>query len=146
MSISLRPHWLQPTWLLCPWVFSRQEYWSGLPCPPPGFFATQGLNHISYISALAGGFFTTRSNMGNPRYSVYLDFFTPLCSLGTQVFTKWFVFWPPVCSKGPPASETQSLKVFSSQLSLKINWGQQWPWVKNVRMLYHWVNILGKYK
>ena len=24
--------------------FSRQEYWSGLPCPPPGIFSTQGLN------------------------------------------------------------------------------------------------------
>ena len=22
--------------LLCPWGFSRQEYWSGLTCPPPG--------------------------------------------------------------------------------------------------------------
>jgi len=22
--------------LLCPWGFSRQEYWSGFPCPPPG--------------------------------------------------------------------------------------------------------------
>ena len=22
--------------------FSRQEYWSGLPCPPPGIFLTQG--------------------------------------------------------------------------------------------------------
>jgi len=22
--------------LLCSWGFSRQEYWSGLPCPPPG--------------------------------------------------------------------------------------------------------------
>ena len=27
---------LQPTRLLCPCGFSRQEYWSGLPCPPPG--------------------------------------------------------------------------------------------------------------
>ena len=26
---------LQPTKLLCPWGFSRQEYWNGLPCPPP---------------------------------------------------------------------------------------------------------------
>ena len=25
-----------PTRLLCLWGFSRQEYWSGLPCPPPG--------------------------------------------------------------------------------------------------------------
>ena len=24
--------------------FSRQEYWSGLACPPPGIFLTQGLN------------------------------------------------------------------------------------------------------
>ena len=23
-----------PSRLLCPWGFSRQEYWSGLPCPP----------------------------------------------------------------------------------------------------------------
>ena len=22
--------------LLCPWGFPRQEYWSGLPFPPPG--------------------------------------------------------------------------------------------------------------
>ena len=36
MSDSLLPHGLQPTRLLCPWGFCRQEYWSGLPCPPPG--------------------------------------------------------------------------------------------------------------
>ena len=30
--------------LLCPWGFSRQEYWSGLSCPPPGIFPTQGSN------------------------------------------------------------------------------------------------------
>ena len=24
--------------------FSRQEYWSGLPCPPPGDLSTQGLS------------------------------------------------------------------------------------------------------
>ena len=36
MSDCLRPHGLQPARLLCPWGFSRQEYWRGLPCPPPG--------------------------------------------------------------------------------------------------------------
>ena len=25
---------------LLPWVFSRQEYWSGLPCPPPEYTYT----------------------------------------------------------------------------------------------------------
>ena len=27
---------MEPTRLLCLWGFSRQEYWSGLPCPAPG--------------------------------------------------------------------------------------------------------------
>ena len=35
LSASLWPHGLQPARLLCPWGFSRQEHWSGLPCPPP---------------------------------------------------------------------------------------------------------------
>ena len=30
-----RPHGLQPTSLLYPWEFSRQQYWSVLPSPPP---------------------------------------------------------------------------------------------------------------
>ena len=34
VSDSLWPHGLEPSRLLCPWGFSRQEYWSGLPCPP----------------------------------------------------------------------------------------------------------------
>ena len=27
----------------CPWQFSRQEYWSGLPCPPPGNLPNPGI-------------------------------------------------------------------------------------------------------
>ena len=29
--------------LLCSWGFSRQEYWSELPCPPPGDLPNPGL-------------------------------------------------------------------------------------------------------
>ena len=36
VSTSLWPRGLQPARLLCLWGFSRQECWSGLPCPPPG--------------------------------------------------------------------------------------------------------------
>ena len=36
LIVFLRPHRWQPTRLLCPWGFSRHEYGSGLPCPPPG--------------------------------------------------------------------------------------------------------------
>ena len=43
VSNSLRTHGLQPARLLCPWGFSRQEYWSGLPCPPPGDLPNPGI-------------------------------------------------------------------------------------------------------
>ena len=42
MSDSLRTRGLQPTRLLRPWGFFRQEYWSGLPCPPPGHLPHPG--------------------------------------------------------------------------------------------------------
>ena len=62
LSDSLRLHGLQPARLVCPWWFSRQEYWSGLPCPPPGDLLNPGMEHASLTSpALAGGFFTTRA-------------------------------------------------------------------------------------
>ena len=38
MSDTLRRHGLQPTRLLCPWEFSRQAYWNGLP-----FFSPESL-------------------------------------------------------------------------------------------------------
>ena len=36
ISNSLQLHRLKPARLCCPWGFSRQDYWSGLLCPPPG--------------------------------------------------------------------------------------------------------------
>ena len=42
ISDSLWPHGLQPTRLLCPWGFSRQKYWSGLPWLPPGDLPNPG--------------------------------------------------------------------------------------------------------
>ena len=41
--------------------FSRQEYWSGLPCPPQGIFLTQGLNSHLMSPVLTGRFFATSS-------------------------------------------------------------------------------------
>ena len=40
--------------------FSKQEYWSGLPCPPPWDLPDPGIKPTSLMSlALAGVFFTT---------------------------------------------------------------------------------------
>ena len=61
--------------------FSRQEYWSGLPCPP-GDLSDPRIKPASLISpALAGGFFTTSTTEGSPalvqyyslEYRLYVD-------------------------------------------------------------------------
>ena len=40
--------------------FSRREYWSGLPCSPPGDLPDTEIEPVSLASlALVGGFFTT---------------------------------------------------------------------------------------
>ena len=43
LYLILRPQGLQSTSLLCLWGFSRQEYWSVLPCPPPGDLPNPGI-------------------------------------------------------------------------------------------------------
>jgi len=48
--------------------FSRQEYWSGLPCPPPGDLPNPGIRPVSLtFPSLVGGFFTT----GKPYKGLY---------------------------------------------------------------------------
>ena len=43
--------------------FSRQEYWSGLSCLPPGDLPDPGIELLSLMSpALAGRFFTTSTS------------------------------------------------------------------------------------
>ena len=47
--------------------FSRQEYWSGLLCPPPADLSDPEIESASLMSlALAGGFFTTSATWDAP--------------------------------------------------------------------------------
>ena len=47
--------------------FPRQEYWSGLLCPPPGNLPDPGIEPKSLLSlALAGGFFSTSATREAP--------------------------------------------------------------------------------
>ena len=64
---------LQPTlWTVAHQVplsigFSRQEYWSGLPFPPPGDLPNPEMEPASFISpTLAGGFFITSTTWEAP--------------------------------------------------------------------------------
>ena len=48
-------------------AFSRQGYWSGLPCPPLGDLPDPGIEPVSLMSpALAGEFFTTSATWEVP--------------------------------------------------------------------------------
>ena len=52
--------WTEARQAPLPMGFSRQEYWSGLPYPPPGDPPDPGNEPMSFKSpALTGGFFTT---------------------------------------------------------------------------------------
>ena len=54
--------------------FSRQEYWSGLPCPPPEDLPNPGIELVSLTSpALAGGFFSTSTTWEAQMYSRFLE-------------------------------------------------------------------------
>ena len=52
--------------------FSRQEYWSGFPCPPPGDLSHSGIKPASLMSpSLAGGSLPL-GLPGNPRITCEL--------------------------------------------------------------------------
>ena len=52
--------------------FSRQEYWSGFPCRPPGDLPNPGIEPLSLTSpALAGKFFTIRVTWAGWCHSLY---------------------------------------------------------------------------
>ena len=72
--------------------FSRQEYWSGLPFPPPGDLPDPEIEPTSPASpALAWGFFTTET-LGKPRSrnsELYSEF--------VVCWTDWFQIGKGVC-------------------------------------------------
>ena len=53
--------------------FPRQEYWSGLPIPPPGDLLNSGIESAALgATALAGGFFTTSTTWKALRLHRYI--------------------------------------------------------------------------
>ena len=72
MSDSLQPPGLQPTSFPLSMEFFRQEYWSGLPFPPPGDLPNPGIEPT--FPALAGRSFTAEP-LGKPNCLLSLFFF-----------------------------------------------------------------------
>ena len=67
---------LFPTPTKAPWSvgFSRQEYWSRLPFPPPGDLPDPGIEPVS--PALAGSFFTIEPPRKPPPQMIQMKLFT----------------------------------------------------------------------
>ena len=88
--------------------FSRQDYWSGLPCPPPRDVPEPGMEPTSLKSpTLAGRFFTTSASWDHRHEGLFLgSLFWPTgpyavgkCSLVCAVF--WPSFSCIIMSLGP---------------------------------------------
>ena len=91
--------------------FSRQEYWNGLPCPPPGDRPDPGIEPMSLFSpALAGGFFTTSTTWEAPEdtdHSYYMG--KAAAALPRSLLIPWISSELPclltlLCPPPPPAS------------------------------------------
>ena len=92
--------------------FSRQEYWSGLPCPPPGDLPDPGIESRSLTSLmLAGAFFTMSSTL-----HVLLSY-------------KDFCF----------VSQSQGLLKVDGNLELRVKWIG--AWVPTFVLLWSWEMI-----
>ena len=66
---SLQPHGRQPTRLLCPWDFGRQEYWSSLPFPTSGDLPDPEINPC-FLHQQADSL--PLSRLGSPMYQLFI--------------------------------------------------------------------------
>ena len=86
--------WLNAWMLSCIWLFmilctvvcqgfSRQEYWSGLPCPPPGSLPYSGIKPLSPVSPSLQADSSPLSHRGIPIYffSLLGKYFISICML-----------------------------------------------------------------
>ena len=75
--------------------FSRQEYWSGLPCFLQGIFLIQGLNpHLLCLLHWQGGFFTTSTKCYYEyNYANFLQQMRPQAKINGLVLNHSWITW-----------------------------------------------------
>ena len=75
--------------------FSKQEYWNGFPCPPPGDLPNPGTEPLSLMSpALAGGFFTTSATWEAQRCLYLAAFVTFMFRVNPHIGTStWLLYY-----------------------------------------------------
>ena len=153
--MCVRAQSLSHVWLFAtPWTsacqapsfmwFTRQEYWNGLPFPPPGDLPNLGKESTS--SALASGFFTTEPP-GKPITLYKRLFFLPL-GLGMFPFMCWELCYPKVYGLHHPVMHFFSLSDLSHHPVFHWIWSiweQDW-WMlsdHSLAMVCHIVRFIG---
>ena len=65
---------MEPARLLCSWRFSRQEYWSGLPCPPTGESSrSRDRTCVSYVSCTGRRVLYHERHLGSPHFNLIIS-------------------------------------------------------------------------
>ena len=142
----LRPHGLQPTRLLCPWGFSKQEYWSGLPFSTSGDLSHLHLLHwqadslplshlgssicvsdqirsdqlLSRVRLFATPWIAARQaslSITNSRSSLRLTSIESVRPSSHLILCHPLLLLPPI----PP-----SIRVFSNESTLRMRWPKYW--------------------
>ena len=138
---------------------SRQEYWSGLPCPPPRDLPDPGIKAASLSSpALAGGFFTTSATCEAPDLTIQFSsvqllnhvqlFAIPwtaahqaslsitnsrsllkLMSIKSVMPSNHLILCCPLLLM---PSIFPSIRVFSNESALRIRWPKYWSFSFNI--------------
>ena len=105
--------------------FSRQEYWSGLPCPPPGD-PDPGIDPASLMSpALAGGFFTTTTTWE----AQFLCGWTASSELPSQIL-RLYLFLILLC-----------IRYFFYRFAIDISYFLQFKWSTEFCYKFSWITL-----
>ena len=88
--------------------FSRQEYWSGLPCPPPGVLPDPGTEPESHVSCIGRWVLYQQDHLGSPKAEITearrISPFRLLYCEGRQV-SLWFTQSSFLCLQHDDAGE-----------------------------------------
>ena len=105
--------------------FSRQEYWSGLPCLPPGDIPNPGMEPTSLISpALADRFFATSATW-EARHLLYLSQISIVELSAVEVVLLLLDVFLQLVTLVPAGGKClgHSVKTISHMLCLQTTWG-----------------------
>ena len=102
--------------------FPRQEYWSGLPCTPPGDLPIPGIEPASLASpALAGGFFITDTTWEALSPMAYFNILiNRTLALPTQITLQHATHRMTIPLRNPYNSSTECTQVLHILLNLKL--------------------------